>query len=137
MIEHELMPATPDRRHFLKALTALGVGTAAFQRSLAAQVERAREVTPEMIQQAEWVAGLDLTDEERKATARSLQQLLGSFEALRKVDVGYEVAPALTFNPAPWLRPAHGVCRNQAVPIEWRAPRRPDSDEDLAFLPVT
>jgi Asp-tRNA(Asn)/Glu-tRNA(Gln) amidotransferase A subunit family amidase/Asp-tRNA(Asn)/Glu-tRNA(Gln) amidotransferase C subunit len=139
MIEHELMPAdaTPDRRHFLKALTALGVGTAAFQRSLAAQVERAREVTPEMIQQAEWVAGLDLTDEERKATARSLQQLLGSFEALRKVDVGYDVAPALTFNPAPWLRPAQGVQRNQAAPIEWRPPRRPDSDEDLAFLPVT
>jgi Asp-tRNA(Asn)/Glu-tRNA(Gln) amidotransferase A subunit family amidase len=126
-----------DRRHFLKVLAGLGIGTAAYQRALAWQVEQAGRITPEMIQQAEWVAGLELTDEERQATAKSVQSSLRSFEALRKVEVGYEVAPCLSFQPAPWLRPATGVRRNQATPIEWHAPQRPDSDEALAFLPVS
>ena len=57
----------PDskRRAVLKGLAALGVGTATFRRALAAQAAQAGPVTPEMIKQAEWIAGLDLTDEER------------------------------------------------------------------------
>lgn len=127
----------PGRRHFLGALAGLGVGTAAFRRALAAQVDQAKQVTDEMVRQAEWVAGLELTEDERKATAKAMQQALGAFEALRKVELTYDVAPCLHFNPAPWLRPAADVRRNQAAPIEWRTPERPDSDEALAFLPVT
>ena len=66
-----------------------------------------------MIKQAEWIAGLDLTDEERASTARSLERSLRSFAELRKVDVGYDVPPALTFFPAP-PRPAAAIKRNQA-----------------------
>src|SRR5262249_40221606 len=44
---------------------------------------------------------------------------------------------ALTFRPAPQIRPAVGVQRNQAVATESRAPIRPDSNEALALLPVT
>ena len=68
--------------------------------------------------------------------ARSLDESLRSFEELRKVDVGYDVPPALTFFPTP-PRPAAEVRRNQATPIDARTPERPGSDEELAFLPVT
>ena len=129
--------STITRRAILSGLAALGVGRATFRRALAAQAAQAGKVTPEMIKQSEWIAGLELTEKEREATAQSVQRSIAGFEALRKVPVGYEVAPALAFVPAPGLRPAEGVRRNQASPIESNAPKRPDSEEGLAFLPVT
>ncbi|MDR3637081.1 MAG: amidase [Isosphaeraceae bacterium] len=127
----------PSRRSVLKALGALGIGSAAFQRALAARAAEAGEVTAAMIEQAQWIAGLELTDKEREDTARAVKHSLGEFEALRRVNVGYDVPPALAFLPAPGLRPSDGVRRNQATPIESRPPARPDSEEGLAFLPVT
>jgi Asp-tRNA(Asn)/Glu-tRNA(Gln) amidotransferase A subunit family amidase len=125
------------RRAVLRALASLGVGTATFRRAVAAQAEGAGKVTPEMIKQAEWIAGLELSDAERASTAGAVQRSLGSFQALRKVEVGYDVPPSLAFLPTPGLRPAEAVRRNRAEPAEWRAPKRPDSDEALAFLPIT
>ena len=60
------------RRTILKSLAALGVGTPAFRRALAAQTAQAGTITPEMIKQAEWIAGLNLTDLERSSTARTV-----------------------------------------------------------------
>lgn len=125
----------PFRRRFLQALAGLGIGSLPFQRSLAAQVRPGASVTPDMVRQAEWIAGLELSDEERQAIARALQQALGSFESLRKVDLDHEVVPCLHFNPAPWLRPASGVERNRAKVQTRPDPQRPD-EESLAFLPV-
>ncbi len=123
------------RRTILKSLAVLGVGSSIFHRALAAQVARSASVTPEMIKQAEWIAGLELTEQERASTARSVERSLSSFGELRKVEVGYDVAPALTFFPAP-PRPAMEIRRNQARPIDSGSIRRPDSDVALAFLPV-
>jgi Asp-tRNA(Asn)/Glu-tRNA(Gln) amidotransferase A subunit family amidase len=125
-----------QRRAVLAGLAALGIGTASFRRALAVQADGAAKVTPEMIEKAEWIAGLELTDDERKSTARALERSLGSFAELRKVEVGYDVAPAVSFMPAPGIRPAEGVRRNQASPSESHPPSKPDSDEALAFLPV-
>jgi len=124
------------RRAVLKTLAAVGAGTLAFRRALAAQAAPAGRVTPEMVEQAEWIAGITFNDKERADMARSLDESLQSFELLRKVDVGYDVAPALTFFPVP-PRPAAEVRRNRATPIDTRTPERPGSDESLAFLPVT
>ncbi len=61
--------AALPRRAILKGLAALGIGSATFRRAVAAQAVEAGKVTPEMIKQAEWIAGLELTEDERKATA--------------------------------------------------------------------
>jgi Asp-tRNA(Asn)/Glu-tRNA(Gln) amidotransferase A subunit family amidase len=124
------------RRAVLKGLAALGVGTLPFRRALAMQAAQSARVTPEMVKQAEWIAGITFSDEERASIARSMDQSLRAFEDLRRVDVGYDVPPALTFFPTP-PRPAAEVRRNQATPIDTRTPDRPGSDEELAFLPVT
>jgi len=124
------------RRTILKGLAGLGVGTVTFRRAVAAQASQAGSVTPEMIKQAEWIAGLELSEAERTSTARSVARSLQSYAELRKVDVGYDVPPALTFFPTP-ARPAGGIRRNQARPAESPTARRPDSAPDLAFLPVT
>ncbi len=126
----------PRRRTVLKALVTLGAGSLCFQRALAAQVAEAGKVTPEMIRQAEWIAGLELTEKERQSAAKEVQESLGQFLELRKVNVGYDVPPALAFQPSPGLQPAPVVRRNQARPAVTRETVRPGSDEELAFLSV-
>jgi Asp-tRNA(Asn)/Glu-tRNA(Gln) amidotransferase A subunit family amidase len=128
-------PAGFNRRTVLKGLTALGVGSATFRRALAAQASQAGTVTPEMIKQAEWIAGLELSEAERGSTARSVQRSLRNFAELRKVEVGYDVPPCMTFFPRP-PAPSTGVQRNQALPAVRLTPERPDSSEALAFLSV-
>ncbi len=123
------------RRAVLKGLAGLGIGSVTFRRAIAAQAAQASRVTPEMIKQAEWIAGVDFTDEERSSTARSVEQSLRSFGELRAVNVGYDVPPALTFFPSP-PRPAVAIQRNRATPMASSTPRRPGSDEELAFLTV-
>src|SRR6516225_9674855 len=79
------LPA-PNRRQLFGVLASLGIGSAVFQRALASQAEQAVTVTPEMIQQAEWIAGLKLTEDERKALADSFtKKTLRDFEALRAI----------------------------------------------------
>jgi Asp-tRNA(Asn)/Glu-tRNA(Gln) amidotransferase A subunit family amidase len=127
----------PSRRQMLGLIAALGIGPPVFQRALAAQAEQPRAVTPEMIQQAEWIAGISLSESDRKALVGGLTQALRDFEAMRKVKLPNHVPPALAFQPAPWLPPAERHSRTPVEPISQAAPKRPGSAEDLAFLPVT
>ena len=55
------------RRRVLKALTGLGIGTAVFQRAVAAEAKDKHEITAEMLQQAEWIAGIELHEDDRAA----------------------------------------------------------------------
>lgn len=128
-------PAT--RRRFLKAISALGVGSATFQKALAAQVEPDKPITAEMIQQAEWIAGLKLTDDDRKAILEDLNTQQRGFAAMRAVKVANSVAPALHFDPAPWLPPSPAELRLPARPIAAKDHPKPAAADDLAFLPVT
>ncbi len=134
-------PIPLTRRQILKSLAAAGIGTAVFQRALAADAEQTSSVTAEMIQQAEWVAGITLSDAERKDVAKALTQILRDVRAVRNVPVGYDVPPALVFDPAPWLRSDTGRLRNPARPITEPIPatpaKNPDAADDLAYLPVT
>jgi Asp-tRNA(Asn)/Glu-tRNA(Gln) amidotransferase A subunit family amidase len=140
MFDENALPEfrAPSRRQLLQAVSALGIGSLVFQRALAAQVQQAGTVTPEMVQQAEWIAGLKLSEEDRKTAAQGLQRLLADFQTLRQIKLENGVAPALAFMPAPWQASSAasgrgpGVSRDSPV-----APRRPDSAETLAFLPVS
>lgn len=126
-----------NRRRVLKVLAGLGIGSAAFQRALAQQVAEQGAVTAEMLRQAEWISGVELSEADRAATARALRGTLRNFAELRRVEIGYDVAPAVTFAALPRPLPASGVSRNQATPTESAAAARPSSDEALAFAPVT
>ena len=82
---------------------------AVFQRAVAAQAEKAPAVTPEMIERAEWVAGLKLSPEDRKAVAGLVGGWQDGFRTLRAMQLKNAVPFPLTFNPAPWLAPAEKV----------------------------
>ena len=111
------------RRKILKVISAAGVGSAVFGRALPAQ---AAEVTEEMIRQAEWITGMEFSDQERDQYAE-----------LREVPLDHEVRPALAFDPAPWAGDAARGPRGAVEISESAARRRPDSSEGLAFATVT
>ena len=125
-----------SRRSLLGALAGIGVGTAVFQRALAVQAEQG-EVTPQMLQAAEWIAGIELSEEERAAVAKAVGRDQEKFKTLRQVPVGYDVPPAMAFYAAPPQASLAEVDRSTVRPLPGPAVQRPASDEDLAFLPVS
>jgi Asp-tRNA(Asn)/Glu-tRNA(Gln) amidotransferase A subunit family amidase len=128
---------TLTRRQILASLGSLGIGTAAFQRAVAWQAEQSNRVTPELIKQAEWVAGIELSDEDRQAITQSVERDQRRFEALRKVELDHSIPPALSFFAAPPQESIADVRRDLIRPIVSAAPNKPVSDHDLAFLPIT
>ncbi len=152
--ESESLPSAPTsitRRAALQRLTALGIGTAAFQRALAAQVEGRTEVSQEMIAQAEWVAGIELDDDEREDIANSLARNLSAARRLRELPVDADQVPALVFRPDFFYAAAHDQAANAAdagprnsrepqpatVDINWSQRGVAQySDEELAFAGI-
>ncbi len=126
-----------SRRRLLAVLTGLGVGTGVFRRALAADAVAKGTVTAEMIQQAEWISGVELKPEERATAARGLAQALASFKQLRAVKLDNSVSPAVIFCPAPAMPPPDAGGHGRGASVEAAAPQMPASEEDLAFLPVT
>src|SRR5438132_854989 len=58
-----------SRRELFQALAAAGVGSEVFQRAVAVHADTAAAVTPQLVERAEWVAGLQLSEEDRKTVA--------------------------------------------------------------------
>ena len=121
------------RRRVLKLLAASGVGTAGFGSVLAKISEGGPAVTPEMIDQAEWLTGIDLTPDERALLRDGVDELLAQLAANREVALDNAVPPAVRFDPGrgPVAAAAPGPAR--AAPV---VGDRPESDDDLAFLGV-
>ncbi len=91
--------ATPCRRWFLKILGAAGIGNVAFQRAMAQKAETTEAITADMVRDAEWIAGIELTDDQRKRTAATLQGVMQKRAQLWNVSVQYDTLPALRFDP--------------------------------------
>ena len=126
----------PTRRHVLKALASLGIGTAVFHRALAQDAANAKKINADMVKQAEWVAGLNLNDEQRKTVVSGLERTMRDLESLRAVKLTNAVAPALAFSPAPWLS-VNCEGRGKVEPPATLKVKKPESEDDLAFLPIT
>lgn len=125
------------RRKILQLLSALGIGSAVFARALVALAEEKSAVTEEMIRQAEWIAGLEFTPDDRQLMLEGVNDTLADYAKLRAVPLDNSVPSALWFHPAPLATPAHPASRGTVEMIETAAARRPDSADDLAFAPVT
>ena len=90
-----------DRRSFMAYFSAAGLSGTLLPGVLWSQFAGAQgnEISPEMIQQAEKLAGLEFTNEEREKLTRGVGRLVSNFEKLRAVEVTNSVPPALQFNP--------------------------------------
>jgi Asp-tRNA(Asn)/Glu-tRNA(Gln) amidotransferase A subunit family amidase len=125
------------RRQVLHRASAVGVASAVFGRTLAALAADAGAVTPEMIHQAEWISGLDLTDDERKLMETGVNGMVEDFAKLRRVKLENAVAPATRFATIA-ADDEHQARRDTKAVVKTSArTSRPPTDEALAFAPLT
>jgi Asp-tRNA(Asn)/Glu-tRNA(Gln) amidotransferase A subunit family amidase len=130
------VPMTPSRRQLMKTLAGIGVGSAIFQRAVVAQAPKdGGGITAEMIEKAEWITGLKLTEDQRKALVRGINNSQRSYDRSRKIPLPNDVPPAFAFIPS--ATPAEAAIRGTVEPINAAVPKKPESGDDLAFLPVT
>lgn len=124
-----------DRRDFVAAMSTFGVGSALFPGVLWDRARREGEITAEVIREAEKVAGITFTPEEREQMLEAVRDHVDSYEALQEVDVPNSVAPALDFDP---VLPGMEFEREDR-PLRMSPQsvgRAPSSVEELAFEPV-
>jgi Asp-tRNA(Asn)/Glu-tRNA(Gln) amidotransferase A subunit family amidase len=135
------------RRELLHGLAALGVGTPLFQRAVVAAVDdppkaanaksaaRSKAVTPAMVEQAEWVAGVTLTDDERKRVAGWVTRNLAGREKAHAIPLPNGMPPAIHFDPTTGITVPPSDETNR---VETPTPdvKRPADEDDLAFLGV-
>lgn len=88
------------RRDALSAVAATGIGTAAFQKAVAQEADKKAEpLTADDIKEAEWIAGIELTQEQREKAARSVARMQRKQKQLRQQEVSYDTLPAVRFDP--------------------------------------
>jgi Asp-tRNA(Asn)/Glu-tRNA(Gln) amidotransferase A subunit family amidase len=125
----------------LKTLAVAGAGGGVFARALTALAREGGEVTPEMIRAAEWIAGIEFSEDERALMVEGVSEALGDYEQLRAVPLDNGVAPAIRFDATPpgQISGCSPPPASDLIPRRARAERkveRPASDDDLAFLTV-
>jgi Asp-tRNA(Asn)/Glu-tRNA(Gln) amidotransferase A subunit family amidase len=92
-----------------------------------------------MVADAEWVAGIKLTDSQREAVVNAFKSAREDLEHVRPIELGNSLLPGLRF--APFASPASLPDRRgyEVKPSPAPGPEplsRPDSDEDLAFSSI-
>jgi Asp-tRNA(Asn)/Glu-tRNA(Gln) amidotransferase A subunit family amidase len=127
---------TLDRRTFVAYFGTAGLSTTLLPGVLWGIAQDQETITKEMVAQAEAIAGLEFTDEERERIATALSRNVSNYERLREVPLANSVVPAVQFDPVlPGMelsttRRPFRYTRESGV-------RRPDNLELVAFWPVT
>ncbi len=127
-----------NRRSALTVLGTAGIGTAVFQRALAASAGGG-SVTAQMVADAEWVAGIKLTEAQREAVVNVFKSAREDLGHVRPVELENSLLPGLRF--APFASPEafpdpRGYEVNASPPPASESMSRPDSDDDLAFASI-
>jgi Asp-tRNA(Asn)/Glu-tRNA(Gln) amidotransferase A subunit family amidase len=131
-------PLILTRRQTLSILGRAGIGTAVFQRALVAKAGDG-PVTREMIADAEWVAGIKLTDAQRETAVNVLKWAREKAERVRTVEIDNSLLPGLNFTPLaspaslPDVRGYAAVKLAEPTHVQLS---QPDSDEELAYRSI-
>ncbi|MDF1503516.1 hypothetical protein PYV61_11220, partial [Roseisolibacter sp. H3M3-2] len=89
----------PDRRAFLGYFASVGLGSTLLPGVLWARVAEGAEVTAASVAAAAEIAGLEFDEQEKASLVEGLKRQLAQIEALHKVPLPNEVAPAIHFDP--------------------------------------
>ena len=132
------MPNHLTRRTFLAYFSSIGLSTTLLPGVLWSRIQDEDDpvISKEMLQDAESVAGLDFTDEERDLMLEGLNDNLENYEQLRTIEIPNRVPPALYFKPVPpgvEVEVPKQQSRRSSVEID----RVPSDLEEVAFWPVT
>ena len=126
----------------MKLISSGALASSVFGRAITALAADKPTVTDEMIQQAQWVAGLDFTEAERKLMKENLERNLEKFQKIRQVPLDNAVPPAIRFDPSPGAALPIEAEPDALMPSVTR-PRLPVSPpeteglDDLAFASIS
>jgi hypothetical protein len=128
-------PLSTDANHSHATTSACNSRGGRNQRALA---QKAAEgpVSPQMVADAEWVAGIKLTTAQREAAANNLNKYRESTKRIRAIELDNSQRPGLVLTPltSPASRPDPRGYQIVASPMPVScALARTNSDEDLAF----
>ena len=88
-----------SRRAWMIRLTALGFGSVAFQKALAHKASEAGSITAQMINDAQWIADIELTEKEKETLAKQIQDQSENERKLRAMNIDADTGPAMAFVP--------------------------------------
>ena len=130
---------TNSRRRFLKVVPVAVAGAVA-SRTLAQGQAPAGPITPQTVDCAEKIAGIEFHSAEEEAIARSLNQNLSTYQQLRQVEIPSDTPLAISFHPClPDTRPKGPATPGRALRYSRPAVgavTKPANLEDVAFWPV-
>lgn len=128
------------RRQILQLVPTLGISSAVFARALAQETAGKLEVTREMIAAAEWVSGIELTEEQEEALVKDINSLHSQLATLRKVELDPQNdGPALIMQPLLSASTTVEAASTKTSPAEYVLPKDvqlPADEAELAFMPV-
>src|SRR5215208_5621942 len=132
------MPELSDaRRRFMTHFASIGLGSTLAPGIIWARMQDAGAptITLAMLTDALRLAGIDLTEDERKAMVDSANRNLTQYQELRKIHIPNDVSPPFHFSP---LVPGMEVSRTKLPFRLSPAPvvKRPANLDDVAFWPV-
>ena len=128
---------TLDRRTTLAILSSLGFGNVCFQRALAKDAEQEMLVTAKMIEDAEWVAGIELSEEQRRMAAHALARAQKGLQEFRSDELDNGLAPAFTFKPLERETRGSSELVREVRFSETSTLTKIASEAQTAFLPVS
>src|SRR5436305_11207265 len=133
-----------DRRAWLQLISILSAARAGYAQQHPAGAGRGSappapmRVTRDQVAAALKLMGVEFPDDEMEMMLRGVNQALGNYENLRKVDIPLDTEPAFSFRPGlPDRQPIKGPPRFETT-ISKPAKLKPPADlEELAFWRVT
>ncbi|MCA9127848.1 MAG: amidase [Planctomycetales bacterium] len=87
------------RRATLQILSALGIGSVAFHKALAVQIEESQSITAAMIANASWIAEQELTPEQQEEVAKTVASKLRNISKLRQYAIDADTPLSVSFVP--------------------------------------
>ncbi len=125
------------RRELLTALTALSFATPVFCRAVASVVDDDGELTAADLEQAQWITGIELTEEQQAKVLESVKSHVDQMKTLRQKSLSGLQGPAFHFQPLPKEGTETDRVNRSIRLTEAASPALPDSDQKIAFMPVT
>ncbi|MEM9413775.1 MAG: amidase family protein, partial [Planctomycetota bacterium] len=123
------------RRELLHRIAATGIGCEVFHRAIVAQWDNEKGLTKNDLQMAAWVSGFPLEDQDAEKILKRVSRNDNTLNTVRKISIPHNLAPSFEFKP---------ITRSESEPTETSvalandiATGLPDSEDEIAFLPVT
>jgi Asp-tRNA(Asn)/Glu-tRNA(Gln) amidotransferase A subunit family amidase len=127
-----------DRRRFIHYFASLGLGSTLMPGALACAAEGHARITTSMVESAAKISGLTFSTAEVERITAGLNEeggFVSQYQKIRNKSLENDVPPAFLFNPLP--KGFDVTEQQQGFSISSVSVSMPDTDAELAYLPVT